>query len=49
KCGGCHVTGLKVNYDKDMDSFDSTWVDLGIGCEACHGPGSNHVKAASVY
>ena len=49
KCGGCHVTGLKVNYDKDRDSFDSTWVDLGIGCEACHGPGSNHIKAASEY
>ena len=31
KCGGCHVTGLKVNYDKDRDSFDSEWKDLGIG------------------
>ncbi|MDP3297604.1 MAG: ammonia-forming cytochrome c nitrite reductase subunit c552 [Thermodesulfovibrionia bacterium] len=49
RCGGCHVTGLKINYDKDKNSFDSRWADLGIGCEACHGPGSNHVKAASVY
>ena len=49
KCGGCHVTGLKVNYDKNRDSFDSTWVGLGIGCEACHGPGSNHIMAASEY
>jgi len=49
KCGGCHVTGIKVNYDKDRDSFNSTWVDLGIGCEACHGPGNNHIKAASEY
>ena len=49
RCGGCHVTGIQINYDKKSDSFDTTWVDLGIGCEACHGPGSNHVKAASVY
>ncbi len=49
KCGGCHVTGMKINYDQKADSFKSEWTDLGIGCEACHGPGSNHVKAASVY
>ncbi len=49
RCGGCHVTGLKINYDKSGDSFNSTWVYPGKGCEACHGPGSNHVKAASVY
>ncbi len=49
KCGGCHVTGLEINYDTSNSHFDSTWVDQGIGCEACHGPGSNHVKAASKY
>ncbi len=49
KCGGCHVTGLEINYDEIKDTYDTTWVDLGIGCEACHGPGSNHVKAASEY
>ncbi len=49
KCGGCHFTGLKINYDKDKDSFSSAWTEPGIGCEACHGPGSNHVKAAGVY
>jgi predicted CXXCH cytochrome family protein len=49
KCGGCHVTGLNVNYDEVKDTYDTTWVDLGIGCEACHGPGSNHVKAASEH
>ena len=49
KCGGCHVTGIETNYDKTNNYFDSTWVDLGIGCEACHGPGSNHVTAASQY
>ena len=49
KCGGCHATGIEINYDKINNDFDSTWVDPGIGCEACHGPGGNHVKAASEY
>jgi hypothetical protein len=49
KCGGCHVTGMDIQYNNDTNSFDTSWVDLGIGCEACHGPGSNHVKAAKVY
>ena len=49
RCGGCHVTGIKINYDEIKDSFDTTWADLGVACEACHGPGSNHVKAASEY
>lgn len=49
KCGGCHVTGMDINYDETEDQFDTTWVDRGIACEACHGPGSNHVKAASEY
>lgn len=49
KCGGCHVTGIEINYNKNTDQFNSTWADQGIGCEACHGPGKNHVKAASEY
>ncbi len=49
KCGGCHVTGISINYDEIKDSYDTTWSDRGIACEACHGPGSEHVRAASVY
>jgi predicted CXXCH cytochrome family protein len=45
KCGSCHVTGLQINYDEANDTFASTWVDGGAGCEACHGPGSEHVFA----
>ena len=33
-CGGCHATG--VNIEKN------TFVEPGVGCEACHGPGSWH-------
>jgi len=44
-CAGCHVTGVKLNHATDPDNFKTEWVDFGAGCEACHGPGSNHVDA----
>ena len=34
KCGGCHATGV----DLEQNSFN----EPGVGCEACHGPGSHH-------
>ena len=34
KCGGCHATG--VDLEKE------TFKEPGVGCEACHGPGSHH-------
>jgi hypothetical protein len=49
KCGGCHTTGMKINYDKATHSFDTTFANFGIGCESCHGPGSNHIAAARIY
>ncbi len=35
RCGGCHATGV------DLDNY--TFSETSIGCEACHGPGSQHV------
>jgi len=44
-CTGCHNTGTQLNYDKSTDTFKTTWVDTGVSCEACHGPGSAHLSA----
>ncbi len=44
-CSGCHAVGVKINYDAKNDRFDTTLVERGIGCESCHGPGSEHLKA----
>ncbi|MFZ5640210.1 MAG: cytochrome c3 family protein [Bacillota bacterium] len=38
-CTGCHNTG----YDPQK----KTWTENGVGCEACHGPGSKHVAKAA--
>ena len=45
-CYGCHVTAEKKNFDLEHLSYHTTWQDFGIGCESCHGPGSEHVAQA---
>ena len=46
-CAECHSTDLQVNYDQATDSFATTWSEIDVSCEACHGPGSVHVAAAN--
>jgi hypothetical protein len=45
-CADCHSTNLKKNYDAATDSFKTAWSEINVGCEACHGPASNHVTWA---
>jgi len=46
-CAECHSTDLQKNYSVDSDSFDTTWSEINVACEACHGPGSRHVQQAN--
>jgi predicted CXXCH cytochrome family protein len=41
-CIDCHVTNLHKNFDAAANSYASTWTEVGVGCEACHGPGGAH-------
>ncbi len=45
-CMACHVTDGRKNFDLQQDAYHSTWKDSGVGCESCHGPGSDHVAQA---
>ncbi len=45
-CADCHSTHVKKNYDAASNSYATTWSEISVGCEACHGPGSNHVQLA---
>jgi predicted CXXCH cytochrome family protein len=42
-CAGCHSTGLHKRFDSERDAFDTRWSDINVSCEACHGPGSDHL------
>lgn len=46
-CYSCHVSGEQKNFDLEHDRYATTWRDLSIDCESCHGPGSEHVETAS--
>lgn len=45
-CADCHSTDLRKNYIAATDSFATTWAEINVSCEACHGPGSRHVEEA---
>ncbi|WGF90644.1 cytochrome c3 family protein [Marinivivus vitaminiproducens] len=43
RCAECHATGFAKNYDPRSQSYRSTQAEIGVGCEACHGPASAHL------
>jgi tetratricopeptide (TPR) repeat protein len=45
-CAGCHSTNLQRNYDLEKNRYATTWSDINVSCESCHGPGSSHVAWA---
>jgi predicted CXXCH cytochrome family protein len=48
-CFNCHATNLVQGFDVAQRRYDSTWTEMGIGCEACHGPGSRHVELMDAW
>jgi predicted CXXCH cytochrome family protein len=45
-CAECHSTNLQRNYDVATSAYHTTWTEIDVGCEACHGPASEHVARA---
>jgi len=45
-CADCHSTGVRKNYDARSDRFSTSWAEINVSCEACHGPGSRHLRWA---
>ena len=44
QCADCHSTGLRKGYDAAADAFASTFAEVSVSCEACHGPAAAHVE-----
>jgi hypothetical protein len=48
-CFECHTTGARRQdednpfFQENRPGFIGTWEEAGVHCEACHGPGSNHI------
>jgi predicted CXXCH cytochrome family protein len=43
-CAECHSTNLVKGYDAATQTFSTTWFEIDVSCEACHGPGSRHAE-----
>jgi tetratricopeptide (TPR) repeat protein len=42
-CSECHSTGVRKNYDAANDRYGTSFAEISVGCEGCHGQGSRHV------
>ncbi|WP_437774910.1 multiheme c-type cytochrome [Sorangium sp. So ce1097] len=42
-CAECHSTNVTKGYDAASDSFTTTWSEISVGCEGCHGGGARHL------
>ncbi len=47
-CADCHSTNLKKGFDHKTKTYNTTWSEISVGCEACHGPSSEHLKWAQL-
>jgi len=47
QCAYCHSTNLQKNYDASAGTFRTTWSEMSVGCESCHGPAAKHLTWAT--
>jgi tetratricopeptide (TPR) repeat protein len=48
-CADCHSTNLRRNYNLTSNTYATTWSEINVSCESCHGPGSIHVNHARAH
>lgn len=46
-CAECHSTNVRKGWNAAEHSFATTFSELDVSCEACHGPASAHVEWAA--
>ena len=48
-CADCHTTNLRKNFDVASNTYRTTWSEIDVSCETCHGPASVHVRLAESW
>ncbi len=46
-CAECHSTDLRKNWNAKEQRYATSWSEIDVSCEACHGPCSQHLAWAS--
>jgi tetratricopeptide (TPR) repeat protein len=41
-CAVCHSTKLQKNYNTEKDGYTTTYSEINVSCESCHGAGKLH-------
>lgn len=42
-CADCHSTNVRKNFDVKKNTYKTAFSEINVGCEACHGPASDHI------
>ena len=48
-CADCHTTDFRKNFDSETLTYRSTFTEMTVGCQSCHGPCGEHVETARKY
>ncbi|HEX3765385.1 MAG TPA: multiheme c-type cytochrome [Kofleriaceae bacterium] len=46
-CADCHSTNVRKAWSAQTATYATTFAEVSVACEACHGPGARHVAWAS--
>lgn len=44
RCAECHSTNIVKGYEASTRTYQTTYDQIDVGCESCHGPSSDHVS-----
>jgi len=47
-CAECHSTNVKKNFNSETGQYNTTYDEINVSCESCHGPGEIHSKWAEL-
>jgi tetratricopeptide (TPR) repeat protein len=45
RCADCHSTNVKKQFDPMNSTYQTSFSEVNVACEACHGPGRKHVAS----
>ncbi len=48
-CADCHSTNVRKNFDVRSRRYHTTFSEIDVSCESCHGPASQHVQMATSW
>ena len=43
-CADCHSTNVQKNFNVKNNTYKTTWSEINVACEACHGPAGEHIR-----